>query len=103
MSMNAHHCCIVFSHDMSVAKQKLDEIYQEKGCPDNIKRIISPSRISYRYEDEEWIWVKPNETCRGYRAHKAYIDRNCTIKDLHMFIIPIFELYCEKCDFHYFN
>lgn len=103
MSMNAYHCCCVFSHNYDTALRKMEEIYTEKGSPNNVKKILSRDRLVYHFEDEEWVWIRPIESSRGYRAHKAYVSMDCTIEELENLIYPICNLYCDKKDFHLFR
>ena len=108
MSMNAHHCCIVYSNNPDVAKRKMEEILQDKldkGI-DNLVRIRDGRRhgdLRYTYEDEEWVWVRPSMAARGYRAHKAYVDAKCTYQEVYENIKPYCDLYCKDEDFHLFN
>jgi phage terminase large subunit-like protein len=106
--MNAHHCCIVFTHDYDTAKKKLEEILQDKlsNGIDNLIRIWnSPNSGNFRYlyEDEEWVWVNPSMGARGYRAHKAYVDAKCTYQEVEEYIRPYCASYCKDEDFHFFN
>ena len=102
MSMNAYHCCIVFSNNRDKAVQKFEDIFIEKGSPDNIKRIMAKDRIEYIFEDEDWIWIRPALGARGYRAHKAYVDIDCTKEQIDCAIRPICDLYCDEKDFKWF-
>lgn len=108
MSMNAHHCCIVYSNNPYIAKIKMEEILQEKREKgiDNLVSIKDGREhgvLRYKYEHEEWVWVKPNMQCRGYRAHKAYVDVKCTYQEVEENIKPYCDLYCADEDFHLFN
>ena len=108
MSMNAHHCCIVYSNNHNTAKQKLKEIMQDKliDGKDTLIQIrdhASSGDLRYIYEDEEWIWVKPNLGARGYRAHKTYIDVKCSYQEVTENIRPYCDRYCDDEDFHFFN
>ena len=68
MSMNAHHCCIVFSNDENRAKEKLEEIASGADCTE---KKFGRGCARYIIGDEEWMWVRPSDSARGYRAHKA--------------------------------
>jgi hypothetical protein len=98
MSMNAHHCCIVYSNNRDTALKKLNELKEGK---DNVVSLCSYDNLRYKIEDEEWMWVRPNMQCRGYRAHKAYVDAKCTYQEVEENIKPY--SYCKDEDFKLFN
>lgn len=100
--------CIVFTNNLDVGSRKLLEIEKEKnllGITTMHKRIIKegciPSEIRFS-DGEEWIVVKPLDTCRGYRWRKAWVDVKVTIEQLHTLIIPIGSLYQWEKE-KYFN
>jgi len=42
-----------------------------------------------------YTWIKPIDMSRGYRCYKAFIDRNLTLNELQMIVVPIC-VYCKK-------
>jgi hypothetical protein len=87
----------VFSNDEIKAKHKLEEIATNSKCVD---KRIGRGFARYVIDGDEWMWVRPIDSAKGYRAHKAWIDMDCTIRQLEYVILPICELYCEE--FNYF-
>ena len=92
--------CIVYTNDIEVGKAKLLEIEADKnesGISTTMKRF-SKSWNEIRFSDgEEWIILNPNDSVRGYRWRKAWIDANTTVEQLHLCVLPYGELYkCEK-------
>lgn len=101
--------CIIFTNDYGTGIKKLLEIEEEKiekGIVP-IDRKICPSELSLseiRFSDgEEWIILKPNDTARGYRWRKAWVDvKSTTLYNLQMIILPIGDLYKWENE-KYFN
>lgn len=97
--------CIVYTNDIEVGKAKLLEIESEKnesGTSTTMKRL-SKSWNEIRFSDgEEWIILNPNDSTRGYRWRKAWIDANTTVKQLHLCVLPYGELYKWEKE-KYFN
>jgi len=93
MSANAHHFCIVFSNNEIRAKEKLEEIACSAECT---KKDFGRGYAKIVVGDEEWMWVRPSDIAKGYRAHKAWIDEQCTIEQLNNIILPICSMYCEE-------
>lgn len=92
MSMNAHHCCIVFSNSDIRARQKLEEI---SSTATNVEKKITRGSLIFIIDDDEWIWVRPTELTRGYRPHKAWVDKNCTLEQHDNIILPACS-YCQE-------
>ena len=100
MSKNTHHCCIVFSRNWVSAYDKMEEIVVEKGNPENVIKTITRNTLRYTFDDEVWIWVNTSYNNKGKRAYKAYIDMDCTIRDLEYIIKPICYTYCKECRYY---
>lgn len=102
MSMNAHHCCIVFSPHRISAIQKLEEIAANRVVT---KRTASPCDIRYIFDDnEEWIWVNPeSDRARGKRAHKAFVDTACSQWALNQIVLPACSTYCPEVEYYTFK
>jgi len=98
MSCNAHHRSIIFSSDRQKVIDKLSQISMMSNMP--IIRISKDS-IESTFDDEQWVWVDPSRDIRGYRAHKALVDMDCTIRQLEYVIKPMCEGHCENLE--YFN
>ena len=101
--------CIIFTSDYEVGTKKLLKIEEEKKNNSivAVDKRIYPSRPylnEIRFSDgEEWIILKPNDTARGYRWRKAWIDvKSVTIYDLRAYILPLGDLYKWE-DEKYFN
>ena len=98
--------CIIFTNDLEVGHEKLLEIENEKnllGVTAIAKRMNEYTPKEIRFSDgEEWIVVKPIDTCRGYRWRKAWVDVKVSIEQLHNLIIPIGSLYQWEKE-KYFN
>ena len=104
MSMNAHHCCIVFSPNKESAIYQLDKILKNKMIENKslIKKTIQFDYVAYYFEDETWVWLNPVlNGVRGYRGHKVFVDMDCTINQLEYVIKPTCNLYCDNIE--YFN
>ena len=99
MSTNAIHCCIIFSTSKESALNKLEQIFE---CRSVDKRRIRANAIEYVSGNEKWVWLDPSRpgTTRGYRAHKAFVDADCTIRQLREVIQPICYLHCELFEFY---
>lgn len=101
--------CIVYTSNIKIGQEKLAEIERDKiklGIPVISKRMSSKC-INYneiRFDDgEEWIIVNPNDSARGYRWRKAYVDAsNTTIAQLRNNVIPYGSLYQWEKE-KYFN
>ena len=101
--------CIIFTNDCNIGTKKLLEIEEEKinsGIVPIDKKIY-PSRPylnEIRFSDgEEWIILRPNDTARGYRWRKAWVDvRSTTLYNLQNIILPIGYLHKWE-DEKYFN
>jgi hypothetical protein len=100
--------CIIFTNNQEVGYKKLLEIEKEKnalGIVTTRKRMIKegcvPSEICFS-DGEEWIVVRPLDTCRGYRWRKAWVDVKVSIEQLQNLIIPIGSLYQWEKE-KYFN
>lgn len=100
MSMNAHHCCIVFTNSYDVAKETLDRINKMKGNLISIRDSIHSGNLRYYFEDEEWVWINPELASRGYRGHKVYIDLSLSDKIIQEVIHPLIAGYCNLNDIH---
>lgn len=100
--------CIIFSNDLDVGSNKLLEIEKEKnalGIITTHKRIFKDGWMprEIRFSDgEEWIVIKPIDTCRGYRWRKAWVDVKVSVEQLQNLILPIGSLYQWEKE-KYFN
>lgn len=95
MSMNAIHCYAVFSPSYDRAMQKIHQLIKDREK--YLIRILRTSnRIEYLLENERWIWINPALNPRGYRVHKAYIDRECFIEQMETCIKCMCQGYCEE-------
>lgn len=91
--MNSIHCCIVFSDNESKARSKIKEIASTLNNP---KITMGRGFARCASDDEEWVWIRPSmDAARGYRAHKAWIDEDCSIKQLNLVIDPAC-VFCEE-------
>lgn len=101
--------CIIFTDDYDIGLKKILEIEEEKKNQGIIavskrtsRNYLSDNEIRFS-DGEEWIILKPNDTARGYRWRKAWIDvKSTTIYNLQMIILPIGDLYKWE-DEKYFN
>lgn len=101
--------CIIFTNDYDVGVKKLLKIEDEKTSQgiSILEKRISDSHLQFneiKFSDgEEWIILKPNDTARGYRWRKAWVDvKSTTIYDLRAYILPLGDLYKWE-DEKYFN
>jgi len=53
-------------------------------------------------DEIDFIWLKPNDTARGYRCSRAYIDNNIDREALTTIVAPSC-IYCDKNDIVYFD
>ena len=76
MLSKPYRLCIVFSPSRESARWKLEQIITGQRA----NRILTTSALEYTLDNgEKWIWVNPeSDSARGYRAHKAFIDKACS-------------------------
>ena len=98
MSMNAIHCCAVFSPHRLSAISKLREIANDH----NADFVNDKYGIRLVLDNgEKWQWINPETpAARGHRAHKAFVDTACSIRALHRIIIPACESYCTELEYY---
>lgn len=48
-------------------------------------------------DETKYVWIKTNQSSRGYRCSQAYIDKNLTLLELLTIVLPIC-VYCERKD-----
>ncbi len=87
MSMNAHHCYGIITNDYEKAKELMQTIIQSR---DDVVKYINKDRLIVEFENGEvWRWTRSDSTARGYRFHKALIDRDTPIEVLQNVIMPL--------------
>lgn len=101
--------CIIFTNDYDIGTKKLLEIEEEKinnGIVPIDKKIypLRPYLNEIRFSDgEEWIILRPNDSARGYKWRKAWVDvKSTTLYSLRAITLPIGDLYKWE-DEKYFN
>ncbi len=97
--------CIIYTNDLEIGRQKLNEIEIDKGSRGIC--AIRKNRSQYHNETvfddgEEWIIVKPNSGARGYRWRKAWIDVKTSHEQLVTRVLPYGDMYKWQNEM-YFN
>ena len=89
--------CIVFSPHRRVGENKLFEI-----ASSNKSRIFElMGKIHVVTDTEIWTWDNPeNDSARGHRATKAFVDMNCSKRAIDHIVFPSF--IGDSADFRYF-
>ena len=89
--------CIVYSPSRRVAETKLYEI----ASFNESKILQTRGSIHVVTETEDWRWLNPeNDSARGYRAVKAFVDMNCSKRAIDHIVFPSF--IGDSADFRYF-
>lgn len=88
--------CIIFSMCKRKGIEKLKEIKREK-LAQGIKvahYVMGSHRAEIRFSDgEEWIVLHMNESIRGYRWRKAWVDNTIPQTSINDLIKPISHFY----------
>ncbi len=88
--------CIIFSNNKDKAVAKLNEIKEEKIAQDIqvTYSVLSKIYNEIRFSDgEEWIVLSANDSVRGYRWRKAWVDKDVPQYTIDTYINPIGDLY----------
>ena len=97
---------IIYTNNVEVGRQKLLEIDKEnndKGIKTEIKRFSGIENVIGFENGDMWRIIRPNDSSRGYRWNKAYVDASdTTISMLYNFILPS-GLGARLDDITYFN
>lgn len=101
--------CIIYTSDIKIGQEKLAEIEKEKA---DLGISIASKKSSDKYtnqneirfdDGEEWIIINPNNSARGYRWRRAWVDAtNTSVAQLLNFILPYGCLYQWEKE-KYFN
>lgn len=93
MSLNAHHCWGIITDD----RNKVEDLYDNltRQYPNEVRRVPNGLYIGKIFVK----WLRPNgiENCRGYRFHRAWIDRNCFEQYANGYYATLL-LYCERLE-----
>lgn len=86
--------CIIFSSNKDRANDKLDEIIKEK-TEKGIDVVYQKKDTSFMYDNyvlfndnELWKIVYANDSARGYRWHKAWVDKQISKEIIQNIIEP---------------
>ena len=84
---------IIYTPDREIGRSKLLDIEKEKnslGIATTLKRFSNYVGDEIKFADGEiWKVVKPDDTSRGCRWNKAWVDKsNVTEEQLQYYIIP---------------
>ena len=86
------HKGIIYTPDKEIGRSKLLDIEREKndsGIATVVRRFSTYLNDEIRFADgETWEVVKPNDSARGYRWSKAWVDKsNTTEEQLELFVL----------------
>lgn len=81
----------VFTNSEYKAIIFFDNLIQEQGEAKNLKQFINSKERKevILNDDTRYVWIKISDNSRGYRVHRAYIDRDITLEELHNLILPL--------------
>ena len=102
LSANAHHCYGIITKDIEKAYKKICEI-----CENEDVLLICKSSCGVFAETKDghvYKWINPSGCIRGYRLHKAWVDKNIDMFSEEFFYavrIPA-SLYMDITDIEWF-
>lgn len=89
---------IIFSNNKAKVNVKMENIISQHILLDRIDRVIKTKEIIKEIilkDGTRYVWVRPNDTARGYRCNHAFIDRDLSLEIIENNIMPI-AFYCSK-------
>lgn len=89
----------VFTNDPSKARSLLEDLYnQNKDNTERYRQSNDSECMDLLLKDGTYYtWIKPIRMSRGHRCSRAYIDKNLTLTELQLMVLPLC-VYCERKD-----